>query len=1485
MRKKITFLLALTAAVLLALPSQAQNNQLRNSAKPKVQKFESPRAKFMSKDAILKAQDQATGIAFRGKVANVLTKDAFLLAQAEKDAELKKAETFKWQNSARFVSTSGLVNEGLASQPRKAAKDVDPDPYKATVILTAGDVWGDGTGYQMLLDADANAYGTIIPETGGLTTSGDADALVYEEFEYKIPENADGSLTTENIVLNNSISITIPEGTYDWCITNPTPGDRVWISSSNGSIPGRYDNYLFEKGHVYEFTVTPHGSNDGVTLLIDGELPPEPPVPVAEPVDVPYTADFTSEAPMDNFSILDANNDGSTWSWSSSNYANYKWNSSNAADDYLILPVNLEADKSYDVTVNAAANSSTWAERFEVVYGTEPTAAAMTNTIIGATDLTTTTFADYSGSFSVAAAGTYYVAIHAISDADKYYLKVQTFSIEVGAEGNAPAAVDNFAVTPFSDGNIGATITFDAPTTALDGTDLSAGDITKIEILRDGEVIETINTPAPGSNQSYSDTGMNAGIYNYQVITYGASGIGGKSEILSVFLSGVLSVPYTQDMTQNVIDLFQVIDANEDNTTWKWSEDYGTNYSYNYSNAADDYLISMPIALETGKSYVVAVTARAYNASYPEQFEVLIGKEATVAGLTQTVIASTDVTSTEDEEFEGEFSVAEDGNYYVAIHATSAANMWRLIVSQLSVVMGADPAAPAAIELTAEPGAQGAAEVNLSFTAPANAINGSALSGNLDIKIYRDDALVETLTGVAPGSAQTWTDTDVATHQTYTYYVVAANASGDGQKSNKVSVYVGPDDLANVTGVEITAETASTLTFAWDQVQGLNGGYIDLENIEYSVWTLDSNTGAAVDKLGSTIGETEITVDYDVDEGEQDFAYFGVSASDGTVETNPSASGAYTWALVGAPYDLPILESFQDQTLHYVWDFEGGAYITSESSDDDGVALALLTTSNPMTVGIVSGKMNLKNTVNPTLLFDAKRFGSVASFEVLAAADGGAFTSLGTFALTDEYQSISVPLTSVKDATRYSQFAIMADVVNPTVSAVGDGDALVIDNFAVRDILDYDLSMAVNAPASVVAGKKATITATVTNQGQNAIGGFTVTIKAGEEELLNQTVDLELESFETSEFTADFDTDVFTEAGDVTITAEVTYENDGNEANNIATTTITVKEPTAAQPTDVTATQTDEGVVVSWTAPDPGSATTEATQDFEASDMGEFTTIDADGDGFDWVLGSACGGIYLVDGASLAGTGHNASADLMTSGSYRNITGGGGQALTPDNWLVTPQAVLNGTFSFWACGQDASYAAEHFGVFVSTAGNSDPADFTLVQEWTMSAAPAFEGPSTPTRAQGNWYEYSVDLSSYAGQAGYVAIRHFNCTDMFLLNVDDINYLTGGGAGPESYNVYVDGELVATVTDGTETTITGVEDGDHTVAVTAVYPDGSESRPVEVTLTTTGMGQIVINTNKPVDVYSLDGKLIRKQTVSLAGLKGAYIVNGHKVVLK
>ena len=194
------------------------------------------------------------------------------------------------------------------------------------------------------------------------------------------------------------------------------------------------------------------------------------------------------------------------------------------------------------------------------------------------------------------------------------------------------------------------------------------------------------------------------------------------------------------------------------------------------------------------------------------------------------------------------------------------------------------------------------------------------------------------------------------------------------------------------------------------------------------------------------------------------------------------------------------------------------------------------------------------------------------------------------------------------------------------------------------------------------------------------------------------------------------------------------------------------------------------------------------TFDFDDSTMQGWTTIDADGDGYTWVLGSQIGGIYLQSGASLVGTGHNSSADMVCSGSFSNAASA---ALFPDNYLVSPQIKLGGTLTFYACGQDVAYVSEHFGVAVSIAGNTSAADFTTIQQWTMTAAPsltpALNAPQnafrSTRRAQGNWYQYTVDLSDYAGQTGYVAIRHFGCTDMFILDIDDIELSNGDGAVP------------------------------------------------------------------------------------------------------
>ena len=158
------------------------------------------------------------------------------------------------------------VHESYNIRYRQPAVSTDPTEL-ATIILTAGDVWGDNSGYQMLLDADATAYGITIPTSGPLTQSGDASDATYAEFEYKIPENADGALDTENIVFNNSITIQIPAGTYDWCITNPSSGARMWIVG-DGNVPGRYDNFVFEPGVTYEFSMQMFGDGDGAAFTV-----------------------------------------------------------------------------------------------------------------------------------------------------------------------------------------------------------------------------------------------------------------------------------------------------------------------------------------------------------------------------------------------------------------------------------------------------------------------------------------------------------------------------------------------------------------------------------------------------------------------------------------------------------------------------------------------------------------------------------------------------------------------------------------------------------------------------------------------------------------------------------------------------------------------------------------------------------------------------------------------------------------------------------------------------------------------------------------------------------------------------------------------------------------------------------------------------------------------------------------------------------------
>ena len=148
-----------------------------------------------------------------------------------------------------------------------------------------------------------------------------------------------------------------------------------------------------------------------------------------------------------------------------------------------------------------------------------------------------------------------------------------------------------------------------------------------------------------------------------------------------------------------------------------------------------------------------------------------------------------------------------------------------------------------------------------------------------------------------------------------------------------------------------------------------------------------------------------------------------------------------------------------------------------------------------------------------------------------------------------------------------------------------------------------------------------------------------------------------------------------------------------------------------------------------------------------------WSILDEDGDGDTW------NNFYQVDdgnGGFIAG---NSGVGCMSSASYDNATG----PLTPDNFLILPQLnVQEGEYLEWkAAGLDPNYSLEKYAVVVSTTGTA-AADFTdIIFEETLALA-TFESRF-------------VDLNDYLGQDIYVAFRHYDVTDQFVMRIDDVRY--------------------------------------------------------------------------------------------------------------
>ncbi len=350
------------------------------------------------------------------------------------------------------------------------------------------------------------------------------------------------------------------------------------------------------------------------------------------PIEPPYYQDFTGSSSFNLLTVIDCNNDGSTWTWFGDESedselnasAQYSYSSENDGDDWLITPpVKVEKGKFYTVSFKARSLSPYFKERLEVKYGSDATVDAMTGEILPATDIETDEYQEYKKDVIPVEDGTICVGFHAISDKDMLSLMLDDIKIDEGKYYQAPDSVQNFSVTPADKGMKSATLVMTTPVKSIDGTTtLSSMNVT---LKRDGSEIKTFTGVSAGEQLTYVDSEAKEGFNTYTAIA-STNEYGNGLESVSKTVYVGIDAPNSPDSLQTVDNFSSV------KISWQPSEkgvnggyvdpqglshniytivDYAPQYAATTDKGATDY--NLPYNTEEGEQNVVQFGVSSFN--------------------------------------------------------------------------------------------------------------------------------------------------------------------------------------------------------------------------------------------------------------------------------------------------------------------------------------------------------------------------------------------------------------------------------------------------------------------------------------------------------------------------------------------------------------------------------------------------------------------------------------------------------------------------------------------------------------------------------------------------------------------------------------------------------------------------------------------------------------------------------------------------------
>lgn len=264
---------------------------------------------------------------------------------------------------------------------------------------------------------------------------------------------------------------------------------------------------------------------------------------------------------------------------------------------------------------------------------------------------------------------------------------------------DSPAQCQNIRLT--SDG-LKTILTWDAPTTGENGQPIDVSQLTYDVVRYPYEV-----TVAKGITECRFEETHPAEMTRYvYLVTPHLGRYDGQGAFSNNLIVGTpLDVPYGGAFTNpaDMINYYTILDANNDGYSWKYSTSQASAvYGFNPNEAADDWLISPPVNYKAGHTYVLRFSAHSAMEEYPEAMDVTFGNGRSPEEQSDLLRSLESIplppSATEDNVYEVEFTVPQDGVYYYGFHCITPAYHANLFLHDISVQDKAEMTAVSTID-------------------------------------------------------------------------------------------------------------------------------------------------------------------------------------------------------------------------------------------------------------------------------------------------------------------------------------------------------------------------------------------------------------------------------------------------------------------------------------------------------------------------------------------------------------------------------------------------------------------------------------------------------------------------------------------------------------------------------------------------------------------------------------------------------------------